>query len=421
MPMVSVSNTLTWSESPTMEFKNLESQKVYTLEVERPSAWSDEGFEKSILTYRADKSGRINTANQPADVDALLRPYLPFQTMKFKEGATDVVPGKVSIRLIDDSGSAVLEHTVSLGPDLGSFAEDALSSDFPGAFIIKKAGVTQAQPALVILGGSEGGDSSARAQAPLFAEQGFTVLGLPYYSPAWFGQKAQIPELPRAFAELPIDYLEGAVTTLRKRPDIESSSISLLGGSKGAEFVLLAGALIPDYSSGGGFCSIVADVPSDVVWEGWGRGTDGQPYSGFSWRGEALPFVPYVEMSKALNARRTGSDYTMTDAHENGLKTYPDTIDAARIDVEAIDEPVMVIGGDKDTTWASGRMARSIAETRKQRGLRTDVYVYPEGGHRVGGTPFARLSEPNLRARLDNYPAMMAFIRENAERKDCRK
>ncbi|MGB3457477.1 MAG: acyl-CoA thioester hydrolase/BAAT C-terminal domain-containing protein, partial [Litorimonas sp.] len=189
------------------------------------------------------------------------------------------------------------------------------------------------------------------------------------------------------------------------------------GGSKGAEFVLLAGSLIPDSSPGGGFCAIVADVPSDVVWEGWGPGTTGGAVSSFSWQGEALPFVPYKEMGRALNPN---DDYTMTQAHSEGRKAHPELVEPARIRVERIDEPVLLIGGDKDTTWASGAMARNIAATRDAAGLDTEAYIYPEATHGVGGTPLVRTSSANLDARLKNFPATIAFLKRHAARKDCR-
>ena len=105
---------------------------------------------------------------------------------------------------------------------------------------MKAVGARGKQPLLVVLGGSEGGDGGARYNAPVMALEGYTVLGLPYYSPAWFGNGAQFPELPRGFAELPVDYLENAVAEARKRNDVDPDHVLLMGGSKGAEYVLLA-------------------------------------------------------------------------------------------------------------------------------------------------------------------------------------
>ncbi|MEO0834333.1 MAG: acyl-CoA thioester hydrolase/BAAT C-terminal domain-containing protein [Pseudomonadota bacterium] len=409
-----------WSEPPIIQAKNLQPLATYRLEVERALFSSDTTHQNSSLTYVADENGAINTALYPDETDESLSPYLPFQTMASVKGPTSVPKGVVQLRLLSADGVVIDERQVRTSPPQDRFYEEALGADFPGAFVLKRRDLTTALPALVILGGSEGGVTSARAQAPTFAAEGYIVLGFPYYSPAWFGDKPAIPELPRAFAELPVDYLESAVEKLRDRPDVDASSVSLLGGSKGAEYVLLAASLIPDDSAGGGFCAIVADVPTDVVWEGWGKYEAAERYSGFLWRGDALPFVPYVDIERVWNARSTGDNYTMTQAHENGRAAFPGAVESARIRVEAIDEPVMVIGGDKDTTWASGKLSRIIAARRTKAGLETETYVYPEGTHRVGGPPLARLSEANLRARLENFPAMMSFLRRHSTRPNCR-
>ncbi|MEL6688009.1 MAG: acyl-CoA thioester hydrolase/BAAT C-terminal domain-containing protein, partial [Pseudomonadota bacterium] len=332
------------------------------------------------------------------------------------EQLTDLDAYQLRFRLLDAYGQPVLERVVGIGPDRDALVEMPLGPDFPGAYILRQRESDAPRPAIVVLGGSEGGDGGSRSIAPDYAAEGFTVLGLPYYSPAW-GKAAQFPDLPQAFADIPVDYLEEAVEALRLRDDVKADQILLHGGSKGAEFVLLAGALISDGSPGGGFCGIVADVPSDVVWEGWGAGTESGQVSSFSWRGEPLPFIPYQDMSRALDR---SDPFTMTEAHVNGRVAHPDRVDAARIQVEEIDEPVLVIGGMKDTTWNSGEMSKSILQTRNLAGRETEGYVYDDAGHGVGGSPLVRTSRANLAARLDNFPATVAFMKRNAERDDCR-
>ncbi len=414
--MLESADRLVWSERPVIVARGLEPGADYTLTTERQSYWDAAASERSELVFTADARGMINTGLDPVKGRTEPNPYTPIQSMLFLRGeALDGVdPLHLRFSLRDIAGKAVASRTVPIGPDPDTLVETPLGADFPGAYVLRRADREGPSPVIVVLGGSEGGDRGSRSIAPLFAAEGYTVLGLPYYSPAWFGQTAQFPDLPRAFADLPVDYLEQAVAEVRTRPDVDPDRISLHGGSKGAEFVLLAGALIPDDSPGGGFCGIVADVPSDVVWEGWGAG---KTVSSFSWRGERLPFVPYKDMGRALDR---SDAYTMAEAHENGLRDNPGREEAARIPVARIDEPVLLIGGDKDTTWASGRMARAIERTRIQAGLQTESYVYPDGSHGAGGTPLVRTSEANLMARLENFPATMAFHARNSKRDDCR-
>lgn len=419
-PEIEVSDQLVWSSAPAIRAKNLTPGANYTLELERTSLWGIAASERSSTSYTADGAGRIDTTHQPAKIDPALRPYLPIRSLTYEDVPSDVAKGQLRLRLRDNTDAIIAERETRIDPDGATLNESPLGDAFPGAFVLRPKQAAKPLPAIVMLGGSEGGDGGARAQAPTYAAEGYAVLGLPYYSPAWFGRDAQIPALPRAFDELPIDYLEAAVTELRRRPDIDADRIMLLGGSKGAEYVLLAGSLINDSSPGGGFCAIVADVPSDVVWEGWGRGDTETRYSGFSWRGEPLPFVPYVDMGKALNARRTGDTYTMTEAHENGRVAYADRVDAARIRVENINEPVLVIGGGQDEVWASAKMAQTIKETRDAAGLTTAAFIHPDAGHGVGGDPLQANGSANLKARLTNFPATIAFLKQNARRSDCR-
>ena len=99
---------------------------------------------------------------------------------------------------------------------------------------------------------------------------------------------------------------------------------------------------------------------------------------------------------------------------------FPERVVAARIEVERIDEPVLVIGGGQDTVWASADMSDTIKQARDAAGLQTESYVYPAAGHGVGGSPIARSSRADLEARLENFPATMAFLKRHSDRADCR-
>ena len=413
-PTLDVEDRFRWADRPVIRAAGLEPGRPYTLELARVSAWSDSASERSSLTYTSDAKGRLDTSAQAADGDFEASPYVPIRTLSYKdEPLTDLAPGRLRIRLRADDDTLVAERVVGIGSDMSALVEDPLGDNFPGAFVLRRADSRDPSPAVVVLGGSEGGDGSARSAAPRFAEAGYTVLGLPYYSPAWSGE-AEFPDLPQAFSELPIDYLESAVAALRSRPDVDADHVMLVGASKGAEYVLLAGSLIPDTSPGGGFCGIVANVPTDVVWEGWG---DGPRKSSFSWQGEALPFVPYANIGAGIDPN---NDYTLAQSHADGRDANPDAVAPARIRVESIDEPVLVTGGDKDTVWPSGPMARNIKTTRDAAGLETEAYVYTDGSHGVSGTPLRRGSRADTEARLENYPATMAFLARNAKRDGCR-
>lgn len=284
--------------------------------------------------------------------------------------------------------------------------EVAVGSELPGAFYIAPEGEGPF-PAIILLGGSEGGDRGARSLAPRFLAEGYAVLGMPYYSPAWGDRPQQFPGLPRAFADIRIEQAEVARAWLAARDEVRAEDIAIYGVSKGAEFALLAGSLID------GFAAIAAIVPSDVVWEGWGAG---KPVSSFSWQGEPLPYVPYEGMDEEF-ANPTGPDGRprLRLPHDKGRNANPGRAVAARIAVENIDEPVLLAGGDSDLVWNSGEMAQAIAERRAADGLPTLSLVFTDAGHALSGdgSPREGSREADIAAQQVIWPATLQFFEKH--------
>lgn len=296
--------------------------------------------------------------------------------------------------LAADPGPAVSDTEIMVGETL------------TGAFFATPEGEGPF-PAIILLGGSEGGDRGARGSAKRFLAQGYAVLGMPYYSPAWGDQKQQFPGLPRAFANIPVDRAETARAWLAARSDVRGEDIGIYGVSKGAEFALLAGEKIE------GFAAIAAIVPTDVVWEGWGAG---ETVSSFSWQGEPLPFVPYEGMGEEF-ANPTGPNGRprLRLPHDKGRNANPDRAVAARIAVDRIDEPVLVAGGDADLVWNSGEMAQIIAERRAEAGLPTVSLVFTDAGHSLSGdgSPREGARDADIAAQQAIWPATLAFFAEH--------
>ncbi|MEM1194837.1 MAG: acyl-CoA thioester hydrolase/BAAT C-terminal domain-containing protein [Pseudomonadota bacterium] len=284
--------------------------------------------------------------------------------------------------------------------------EIPVSDKLPGAFFAVPEG-DGPFPAIIILGGSEGGDRAARSLAKRFLAQDYAVLGLPYYSPAWAGNPQQFPGLPKAFANIPVDMAETARDWLKARKDVRAEDIAIYGVSKGAEFALLAGSKID------GFAAIAAIVPSDVVWEGWGPGTSTGKSSSFSWRGEPLEFVPYSGMEEEIaKFAKPGETARLRLPHDRGRNANPLLAVKARIKVTDIDEPVLVAGGDADNVWNSGEMAQAIAERRAEARLPTVSLVFTDAGHSLSGTgkPNEYSSDEEIAAQKIIWPATLDFF-----------
>ena len=286
---------------------------------------------------------------------------------------------------------------------------------FPGAVFATLPGNAR-RPALIVLGGSEGGGWVARDRSPRFASRGFAVLGLPYYSPG--AKDREIPELPAAFADIPVERLDAAFAWLKARPEVDASRVALVGVSKGAEFVLIAASRFKWITS------VVAIAPTDVVWEGWGPGVEPGKRSSFAFDGKPLPFVPYREFAEELAGFRTGREVRMRRFQDKGRAADPAAAVKARIEVEKFRGPLLVIGGHDDQVWASGMMAQNISERRAAAGLATTALIFPEAGHSLsgngwmpttqynagpsksGGTPQA-----NADAQARAFPETIAFLK----------
>jgi dienelactone hydrolase len=296
---------------------------------------------------------------------------------------------------------------------------------FPGALFANQTSDSKGKnkhPAIILLGGSEGGSEVTRGAAQL-ASYGFAVLALPYYSPAvWPSQKAELPTLPAAFADIPIDRLNDARAWLQAREnvnaDVDAKRIAIYGTSKGAEFALLAGVHLPWVTS------IVAVVPSDVVWEGWGPNIEPGKRSSFSLNGKPLPFVPYEDFAKEFMGFQTGDDVRIRRPQDKGRAANPVAAAAARIPVERIKAPVMLIAGQEDQLWNSAMMAHNIAERRAEAKLETVSLIYTDAGHAIGGTGYNPTTqydasprkvggtpEGNARAQADAWPKTIAFLK----------
>jgi dienelactone hydrolase len=290
-------------------------------------------------------------------------------------------------------------------------------AELPGAVLARLPG-PERRPAVIVLGGSEGGDWFARTMSPRLASHGYAVLGVPYYAPAYAAPKGDLQQLPPAFVDIPVDRLDRARDWLRRQPGVDGDRIAVYGVSKGAELALLAATRLPWVAAA------LAIVPSDVVWEGWGLpGQAPGTRSGFSWRGEPLPFVPYKDFDAELARVSTGGKVHIRRPQDAGRAAHPDAVARARIPVERYRGPVLVAGSGDDQVWASGEMAANVARSRATAGLATTLLVYPGAGHLLGGdgwspttqidaAPFAVGGTPaaTARAQAEVWRETLAFL-----------
>ena len=121
---------------------------------------------------------------------------------------------------------------------------------------------------------------------------------------------------------------------------------------------------------------------------------------------------------------QTGDAVHIRRPQDKGRAAHPAEAVAARIPVERIKVPLMVIGAQDDQVWASGMMAQNIAERRVEAKLETTALIYTDAGHAIGGTGYSPTTaynsslnkmggtpEGNARAQADAWPKMIAFLK----------
>ena len=420
---VEPANPILVGEPISIRLDGLPTAKEVTLVAERTMEASNPSA--APLLYRSQASfaapqGSLDLATAKPQsgtyADADIRGL--FWSMSPVEGGDIGALKPLQVRLTASSEGRVLTSTIIQFIDSLPTVKVEQVEEFPGAVFATLPGSSK-RPAIVVLGGSEGGGWVARDRSPRFASRGFAVLGLPYYSPAARATGVQeIPELPAAFADIPVDRLDAAFQWLKRRPDVDASRIALVGTSKGAEFVLIAASRFKWITS------VVAIAPSDVVWEGWGPGVDAGKRSSFALDGKPLPFVPYVEFAEEFAGFRIGQDVKMRRFQDKGRAANPAAAVRARIAVENFRGPLMVVGGHDDQVWASGMMAQNIAERRAAGGLETLALIFPEAGHPLSGTGWMPTTQynagpsksggtpqANAQAQARAFPETIAFLK----------
>lgn len=264
-------------------------------------------------------------------------------------------------------------------------------------------------PAVLLLGGSEGGlGSGAHHMALALQQEGFAVFHL-----AYFGAPGQTDALER----IPLERFDEGLDWLKARPDVDPARIAVMGASKGAEAALLIAARRQDLDA------VVAGMPTSVAWKGINWASGGQSKQA-SWTagGRGVPTMPFGDWDQAdgiISVYRTALDPAQAAA-----------VARAVIPIERAAAEVLLVCGEAETMWPACPMARQVAvRSRARSGPLVTVLAYKDAGHFVFGPPIARdnrfyprlgeyggSAEGNAAARADSWPRVIAFLKRAVAR-----
>jgi len=216
-------------------------------------------------------------------------------------------------------------------------------------------------PAVIVVGGSEGGLELADRWGRPLAAEGFAVLTLAYFAK---------DSLPARLDEIPLEYFKTAIDWVRSHSAVDPGRVGFAGFSRGGEAALLVGATYSEVKA------IVAGVPSHVASAAI-YPNEFAKTSAWTLAGKPVPFVPYDTVQPFTS---------LLELYVRGLKNTA-AVEAAAIPVERINGPVLLISAGDDKVWPSSAMAAQVAERLEKNRFRfpVDHLRYDKAGHAISG------------------------------------
>jgi dienelactone hydrolase len=372
-----------------------------TLTLERPDgAWTSSAWFRADAHHEVDVRRRAPVAGDYHGVDPIglvwsarhvssVAPSLPSWTDRVQIGASS--DGR------DAAPVAFLRYYLRPGAREREVNERGIVATF---FEPRGHG---RRPGVVVVGGSEGGKTSAEVVAALLASHGFATLALAYFDPS-----GTLPGLPRDLVRIPLEYVATALDWLSTQRGVDPGRLGMIGASRGAELALLFA------SRSARVRAVVATAPSSVSWSGLSY-TDLSAFLAPAWTEHGLP-VPYL-------VPRIGAGPTGFDWYRAALAD-PVAFAAAAIPVERIAGPILLLNGADDQLWPSPEMAAQVLRRRSVNATRCrDVHVsYARTGHviPVPFEPTTELTPPGIpnggdpegtaRASRDAFPLVVRFL-----------
>jgi dienelactone hydrolase len=205
-------------------------------------------------------------------------------------------------------------------------------------------------PAVIVVGGSTGGFFWAEQMAALLSTKGYAALALNYFDP-------NNNNLPNELIEIELEYFKEGLNWLKNQPQIDKNEISMMGISRGGELSLLFGSYFSKTLT-----SIVSYVPASHVFEGIAMGGH-KGKSAWTYQNKSIDIIKYPEDTIFSRDKNPAN---LREIHDRALnEATSEQFKKARIQIENINCPILMISGGKEATWSSAKMCETMMETLK--------------------------------------------------------
>ena len=210
----------------------------------------------SAAVFRASATGTLNLVTavpvsgsyHTADAAGLLWSLHPAPGTRAAAGFSTSAPG-FTVRLSVLTGGRVRATATLQRRWQVTVSVQTVRRDGFDGLLYTSAAVQPGAPAVVVLGGAEGGYDAVPAAA--LAMAGYPALAL-----AYFGE----PGLPQCLCSIPLEYFTHAVAWLRAQSAGRGRPVVLYGASRGAEAALLLASYLPHLANG-----VIASSPTAVI------------------------------------------------------------------------------------------------------------------------------------------------------------
>ncbi|POP50195.1 acyl-CoA thioester hydrolase [Superficieibacter electus] len=314
-------------------------------------------------------------------------PMAPIWSLRQSAPPTDpaqsdrLQPRRIRLQIVDAAGATadavVTQRFLADGVTRQEVRENGLSGTL---FIPPGDGP---HPRVIVLNGSGGGTPEQRAA--LLAAHGYIGFALAYFN---------APGRPETISATPLEYFATALDFARQTLHPRNGFIAVAGHSRGGELALLLGATFPAQVN-----AVIGYVPSAVIHGTLRAGRPDEPRDApaWTWHGQPLRNIwqdnPHADWHAFDYPSRPGVHIRQAPAFVNVERDAP-SLAAARIPVERIGGPVLLISGTDDGFWPSTDYCERIAAD-----LRTHAHRWPvvhqrhaHSGHAIG-FPFVPTTE----------------------------